>query len=122
MLNKKNFFIILAVSTVIILLTFNWYKSNEKKAFNEAKNIAFIKSKIDYINYLKGIFKIPVISDKLCKKTDKNDVVVYTCRALSKNDFQTIQEKVFNHLVNVKSFHIYSNGKKMDFIMEIYKK
>ena len=122
MLNKKNFFIILATSVIIVLLTLNWYKSNEKKAFNEAKNIAFIKSKINYINYLKGIFKIPVLNNKICKKTNKNDVILYTCRALTKNDLQIIQEKVLNKLVNVKLFHIYSNGKKMDFIMEIYKK
>jgi len=122
MLNKKNFFIILFIATIVILFTFNWYKNNENKAFNEAKNIAFVKSKINYINYLENIFKIPVINNKFCKKINKDDIIIYKCKNLTKNNFQDFEDKILNRLVNIKSFHIYSNGKKIDLTMEIYKK
>jgi len=118
MLNKRIFYISISILIFLLFLSYNFYVSIKHRAFLEEKRFDLLKSKVEYVNYLQHLFKIPKIN---CITKESSDKIVFFCKNLDKNKFSEIERKIFNNYIDIRNFNIISNGKRVDLRLEINK-
>jgi len=122
-MDKNRFYLIISLGIIFIIFLFNQYQKTKQTVILENNNFQKISQKVKTILYLQNIYqknpKIFLHSLKKCKIKKANNYKI-SCNNLSKRDFKSISNKIFNSSFNIKKFTI-KNEKTFSIYMEISK-